>query len=312
MENELNKNNNNKKIIIIIIIIIVVLIIGSLLCIKLLNKTNNNNNTNNTEQNNETPSKDEFSEEEIKKHEEDPDYYEKMKDYQTNEECVNKGNVCNIFDIGNGIELKVDVNDNETYSFHVIDNDENTLTLLSDDSIVSSSWRESEENFFGPDLLIKNVFEKTSSWTNVNYQDFEYVDYGYKNYKQNCYEGKGANELCNMLGEGIGYEKINISSTGASMKNSFGENISLSNKKVYARPATYEEISELFAYNNKITWLENKNAFWTMTSSMDERYVYSGAYLIKSSSETSTGITITPELITKNHDVPVVITIDKK
>lgn len=294
-----------KKIILIIVICILVvgLGIGAFFLFKHKEETPNNT-TNEIEDT--TKRVEDLPEEQQKEIQE---LKENLESGEADIDCTKKGNVCSIVAIGKGIPMDIKVNATETYKFHVIANDEDTLTLLSDDAILTTKWSEYDENFFGPIKLLEDTFAKTSTWTNLKPLNFEYEDFGNKLFNENC--KSGSMKYCEIAKNGIGYKNIVMNNTNVTLNNSYGENLVISNKPVYARPVTFDEISYLNGYNKKIEWLAGAKEFWTMSSLVDEGYIFRAAYTAKASNITDSGIEGFNRVITSDYDVRVVITIDK-
>ena len=159
MENNQNKTQNQRKVLITIIILLVIfLVIAIPFSIISLNKTQKNDDKL-------KPAK-------------------QVKNY----DCVTKGKVCSFEEMYKGVEVNIEVAQGKTYTFNMIDNDKETMTLMLQQNIENDiEWHSEGINLKGPQTSLQLLNEKVKDWTNVNgITKYSYIDGGKTDLERLC------------------------------------------------------------------------------------------------------------------------------
>lgn len=234
---------------------------------------------------------------------------------KTDADCIYQGKVCNSEDIGQGIPITYQVNDETSLDFYVLSNDETTLTLISKEPVTKSTWSRDPENFAGPEPLLKALYEATKDWNNAKPLKYTYKDEGYQRYESLCLDKteKDSTYDCNFVKDGVGYISLTYDEKGVRYLTAYNKVNTISTEPAYARTITEHDLIELFVYNKEITWLQNIEPAWTATSATDSRsgYYHSGKTL-KNTDKTSTGLEVSFADDLQELNVYAVINIDKQ
>ena len=218
--------------------------------------------------------------------------------------CLEKGSVCNYDEIIKGILVSVSVNKNDTKNFYVIDNDENSLTLLSENNVVEKSeWYFQLANTFGPNSLLINLSEATKNWTNIDPIDsYSYQDAGYTYYRNICINNSVTEEKynCDNGMGGAGYVQLNIENGDIRVNTISGSKFIFEGQKVRARVITKEEVEKIIGgAQEQIPWLKDTEAFWTLTSATERvNSYYTKAYAVQKSEKHLSGVALYPYNVT--------------
>lgn len=99
-----------------------------------------------------------------------------VKDY----ECTKKGQVCSFEEMYEGVEVNVEVAKGEIYTFSMIANDEDTMTLMLQQNIIDDiEWHEEGINMKGPQTSLYKLNEQLQNWTYIeNIKQYSYTDKG--------------------------------------------------------------------------------------------------------------------------------------
>jgi len=195
-------------------------------------------------------------------------------------DCIYKGKLCTKEQIFEGIKVKYKVSDFKKMGFYVINNDENTMTLLASENLLDDvNWYWQLANYLGPHEILDVLFNKTKNWKNVPLLTYSYNDSGYEYYKNTCVTNNINPDMkeegydCEKVG---GYKNIVIKDGKAVMETSADTSHSWDNQKIRARLITKEEVYDLIAIKGdlKIPWLANTKSFWTMTSATEKNNYY--------------------------------------
>lgn len=209
------------------------------------------------------------------------------------DKCLEKGNVCEIDQIMQGLLVNYKVNEKKEYDFYVIDNDEETLTLIMNDNIKDNvDWHSEAINMKGPLEALVQLYVNCDDWTNVDViDDYTYEDFGKKYSEDKCAEMTDTTYKCEpTLFDSRGYDKIVIGKSDAYVDFNLvpteeGEEVlekyDLSIYNLRARLITVEEIEKLGNPKWLASNLEKDEAFWTASSSTSTNTRYSmGAYAV--------------------------------
>lgn len=206
--------------------------------------------------------------------------------------CTEKGNICTLDDIFEGVEVLVKVSKNEEYVFNVISNDENTMTLLLNENLKREvDWHKELINIKGPQYILEELLSITKNWSNIDIiSNYEYKDSGKINYDEQCknntaeegydcsttyHASRGYNSL--VIKDGTVTLNTNITPTipGEEVDNTY----TLTSSKARARLITREEINSITRGNGYPTWfisnLDEKDGYWTLTSATSIKSSYS-------------------------------------
>ena len=271
MENNETKKTNNLKKYLIAFIIVLVIILAVAIPVSLLSGSK--------------PTKSKAGLKEAKE----------VKDY----ECTKKGNVCSFNEMYEGVEVNVEVAKGKTYTFSMIANDKDTMTLMLQQNIEEEvQWHMELINMKGPQYALQKLNEKVAGWTNIdNITKYSYEDGGKKDYERICNstEREEGYECPTNASESRCYNGLNIENGEAKFffnlpqeETEPGVPISKEGSieaKVKARLITLEEVEEFNIDKGIPKWLienlDKNEAYWTMTSSpsMTTAY-YQGAIAI--------------------------------
>ncbi len=89
-----------------------------------------------------------------------------------------------------GTIIDYKVNSDTTVRFHVIHDDGTTMRLQSQKDTTGGSWNSNENNTYGPTNILKNLEQATSTWTNVEDQNYSIGDNNTTLGYSGCYESK--------------------------------------------------------------------------------------------------------------------------
>lgn len=152
MENNENKKKNNFKKLLVTFIIILVIILAIIIPVSLLSKDKPGNNKNKLKG---------------------------PKDVKTYE-CTKKGQICSFQEMYKGVEVNVEVAKDKTYTFSMIANDKNTMTLMLQQNIEKDvEWDEEGSNQKGPQTALYKLNELIKDWENIpSIKKYSYTDRG--------------------------------------------------------------------------------------------------------------------------------------
>lgn len=216
----------------------------------------------------------------------------KVKEY----ECIKKDKVCTFDEMYEGVEVNVEVAEGKTYTFSMIANDKETMTLMLQQNVVDSvEWHKEEINMKGPQYAIQMLNEKIADWDNIsNIEKYTYEDGGKKDYERICNSDvKEPEYKCiteNHKTSGYNGLKIENGETTFLFNLQSAEDEEAATEgsimaKAKARLITLEEVEEFSIDKGLPKWLiedlDKNEAYWTMTSSpsMTTAY-YQGAIAI--------------------------------
>ena len=152
MENNENKKKYNSKKLLVVLIIVLVIILVIAIPISLIssNKPGNNKNKLNGPK--------------------------EVKTY----ECTKKGKVCSFQEMYKGVEVNVEVAKDEVYTFSMIANDRNTMTLMLQQNIDKDvEWDAEGSNQKGPQTALYELNELIKGWKNIpSIKKYSYTDRG--------------------------------------------------------------------------------------------------------------------------------------
>lgn len=282
----------DKKKLYIIIGIIVLVIAGLIAGLLIINSKDSNNNNNNNKTK-ETETHNEIDENGV--------------------DCTTKGNLCTIFQIGDGIKRTIKINSGSSETFHMISNTEDKMAFISDKTFDEITYSDDEYNFFGPINLLEQTYNRTKDWNMVEPLKFEYEDKGKNLYYETCptFETEVQDYMCNVGKNGIGFKYVKYDN-GITYEDGFGNVETIGSGDIYARPATLEEFENLLLYGQEVKWLSHTDDFWLMDSdSQMVSGIIHGAKYIYPSDESSYGYYINPDDISNKHGYKVVIEISK-
>ena len=270
MENNETKKTNNSRKYLVAFIIVLAIILAVAIPVSLLSSAN----------------KDSKSKTDLKEAKE-------VKEY----ECTKKGNVCSFNEMYEGVEVNVEVAKGKTYTFSMIANDKDTMTLMLQQNVeVVTDWHNELINMKGPQYALQKLNEAVANWDKLsNIEKYSYEDRGKKDLENYCNS--------TTIEEGFkcptdesdtrGYKGITIEDGNATFlfnlpKPEDGTNVATTGSieaKVKARLITIEEVEEFNVDKGIPKWLTeglSKNeGYWTMTSSpsMTTAY-YQGALAV--------------------------------
>ena len=152
MENNENKKKFNSKKLLVVLIIVLVIILVIAIPISLLSSN-----------------KPEKGKNKLKGPKE-------VKTY----ECTQKGKVCTFQEMYKGVEVNVEVAKDEVYTFSMIANDRNTMTLMLQQNIDKDvEWDEEGSNQKGPQTALYELNELIKGWENIpSIKKYSYTDRG--------------------------------------------------------------------------------------------------------------------------------------
>lgn len=267
MENNVNKKTNNSKKILISFIIILVLALVVAIPVSILMQDKSTKKDNDKEL--KGPKK-------INQH-----------------ECTKKGNVCSFNEMYEGVEVNVEVAEGKTYTFSMIANDIETMTLMLQENIEeTTSWHNELINMKGPQNALQKLNEKIETWENISYiENYNYEDGGKKDLEKICastaleddfkcpkdsYDTRCYNGLTITNGE-IKFLFNLPQDEGLGAEDRLATEGSIESK-VKARLITLEEVEEFNTDKGIPTWLienlDKNEGYWTMTSSPSMKTAY--------------------------------------
>lgn len=96
-------------------------------------------------------------------------------------ECIKKGNKCD-----NGTLINIKVNENKSYNFYVINDNNKILTLITSENIGNNTnWTLNNTTCEkGPDNLINYIKDLTKEWKSIEEKEYIFSD------RNKCYEEK--------------------------------------------------------------------------------------------------------------------------
>ena len=161
MENTENKKTNKLKKVLIVFIVLLVIIIAIAIPFSLLTKDKEPSNGKNK--------------------------LKGPKDVKTYE-CTKKGEVCSFEEMYEGVEVNVEVAEGKTYTFSMIANGKDTMTLMLQENILDDiEWHEEGINMKGPQTLMYELNEIVKEWTKLDdIIQYEYTDKGKKTSDSYC------------------------------------------------------------------------------------------------------------------------------
>ena len=200
-------------------------------------------------------------------------------------ECTKKGELCTFKEMYEGVEVNVEVAKGKTYTFSMIANDKNTMTLMLQQNIEKDvEWHDEGINLKGPQTSLYQLNELVKDWENISViEKYSYTDKGkvdIENYcstatnptkyecPENQYDTRGYNGLTIVNGEvkllfnlppeenlEEGFEILKEGTLQTSAK---------------ARFITIEEYNEFVTDDGPAKWLieglDKSEGYWTMTS----------------------------------------------
>lgn len=87
-------------------------------------------------------------------------------------DCITNDTKCEL-----GTPVAVQVNDEDTYNFYVIEEKNNELTLIMDQNLGSSvPWNNDTNNYHGPITALSTLESLTSNWTNIPIETYQVID----------------------------------------------------------------------------------------------------------------------------------------
>ncbi|MBQ6840572.1 MAG: hypothetical protein IJO63_00445 [Bacilli bacterium] len=212
----------------------------------------------------------------------------------SNAACLKKGNICTDEQIRNGMLVKYEVNDKDSYDFYVIDNNADTLTLIMNKNIVNNvDWHNELINMKGPIYSLIEIYKNCNDWTNVDIlNNYEYADYGKKYSDELCAKGEEPSYNCEDLytntrgyngiifGENKSYLEFNLPITDEDEEDVV-QKFDLTAHKLRARMITIEELEKLQNAEWLVENLKHNEGFWTLSSATVAKTLYSkGAYAV--------------------------------
>lgn len=257
MENNENKKKFNSKKLLVVLIIVLVIILAIAIPISLLSSN---------------------------KPEKEKNKLNGPKEVKTYE-CTQKGKVCSFQEMYKGVEVNVEVAKDEVYTFSMIANDRNTMTLMLQQNIDKDvEWDEEGSNQKGPQTALYELNELVKEWDNIpNIEKYSYTDKGkltVENYcatavnptvyecPENQYDKRGYTGLT------IENGKFKFLFNLPPMENpepgfeTLTEGTILTTAK--ARLITLEEYEEFITDDGVAKWLmeglDKNEGYWTMTS----------------------------------------------
>ena len=220
--------------------------------------------------------------------------------------CVERGNICTIDDIIEGVEILVQVSNNEEYIFNVISNDENSMTLLMNENIKKeTNWHGELINIKGPQTALSELVNYTKDWDKIDViTDYEYIDGGKAIFEEQCKnqtteEGYDCSEI---IYDSRGYNSIKINNGKIILNTNIVSSIPdteinniyvLESANARARLITREEIAAITRGNGYPNWLvsnlDEKEGYWTLTSatSIKVNYLQGAVAIAKKDNKTS-------------------------
>lgn len=272
MENNETKKTNNSKKYLIVFIIVLAIVLAVAIPVSLLSGNK--------------PTKSKAGLKEAKE----------VKDY----ECTKKGNVCSFNEMYEGVEVNVEVAKGKTYTFSMIANDKDTMTLMLQQNIKEKTdWHGETINMKGPQASLQRLNEAVATWDNISYiEKYSYEDKGKKDLEAYCKSDKiepgfkcPADEYDTRGYKGITIDKGDITFLfNLPQEKDLEEGQVIATEgtilaKVRARLITIEEVEEFNIDKGMPSWLieglDANKGYWTMTSSpsMTTAY-YQGALAV--------------------------------
>lgn len=254
-----------------------------------------------------------------------------VKDY----ECTKKGEVCSFEEMYEGVEVNVEVAKDEIYTFIMIANDRDTMTLMLQQNIEEDvAWHSELINMKGPQLALQTLNEKVAGWTKISFiENYNYTDGGKKDLDKICNSDTAEPGFKCPEDESDSRCYNGLSITNGTVTFYFNlpkdanteDGVSISTEgtilaKAKARLITLEEIEEYNTDDGIASWLieglaENEG-YWTMTSSpsMTTAYYQGAISLVNKDGNPSVEATYVAGGQEANLKVGLrpVITIDKK
>lgn len=211
--------------------------------------------------------------------------------------CLSQGYVCDDEQILDGILISYQVNDKKDYDFYVIDNDEDTLTLIMNKNLVSDvNWHEEFINMKGPLTALLTLQEYTQDWLRIPViEDYVYVDYGKKYDQDKCIGESDDWYDCNYEKNPYrGYDKVVINDQNSFVDLNIGDEedamqeFPLDDLSFRARLITLEEVTKLKNAKWLASNLKDNEAYWTLSSAPTPLTTYSsGAFAVVKGEETA-------------------------
>ena len=211
-------------------------------------------------------------------------------------DCINKGNICSDKEIIKGIKVTVNVGENQKKDFYVLNNTENEINLISSDMVSDSTTWNEFGNYVGPATIFSFLSNYTLSWSNIPLiKDYQFNDSGYEGYYNACLadEDNKDNEMydCDNMWKDRGYEYLTIKDGELFIKTNVNISSRMGNNKV--RIPEKSEIEQLMAYNQKISWLQDTGDFWLLDTITNKYGGYnSGAYYVSKKEQADSGIVL--------------------
>ena len=257
MENNENKKKNNSKKFLLVLIIVLVIALAIAIPVSLLSKDKPGNNKNKL------------------------NGPKKVKTY----ECTKKGQICSFQEMYKGVEVNVEVAKDKTYTFSMIANDKNTMTLMLQQNIEKDvEWDEEGSNQKGPQTALYKLNELIKGWENIpSIKKYSYIDRGKIDSERICSSiGERDEYQCpKQPTDKRGYNGLTIEDGNIKflfnlppMENpepgfeTLTEGTILTTAK--ARLITIEEYEEFITDDGIAKWLleglDKNEGYWTMTS----------------------------------------------
>ena len=257
MENKENKKKNNSKKFLLVLIIVLVIALAIIIPVSLLSKDKPGNNKNKLNG---------------------------PKDVKTYE-CTKKGQICSFQEMYKGVEVNVEVAKDKTYTFSMIANDKNTMTLMLQQNIEKDvEWDEEGSNQKGPQTALYKLNELIKEWENIpSIKKYSYTDRGKIDSERICSSiGERDEYQCpKQPTDKRGYNGLTIEDGNIKflfnlppMENpepgfeTLTEGTILTTAK--ARLITIEEYEEFITDDGIAKWLleglDKNEGYWTMTS----------------------------------------------
>ena len=215
-------------------------------------------------------------------------------------ECTKKGKVCSFNEMYEGVEVNVEVAKGKTYTFSMIANDTDTMTLMLQQNIKEKiDWHGETINRKGPQSSLQRLNEAVAGWDNISYiEKYSYEDRGKKDSEAYCASDKIEQGFKCPTDEydTRGYKGLTIDNGEVTFLFNLPQEKNLDEgqviatqgtilAKVKARLITIEEVEEFNIDKGMPSWLieglDKNKGYWTMTSSpsMTTAY-YQGALAV--------------------------------
>lgn len=208
--------------------------------------------------------------------------------YSSKDECTKKDKICSNEQIAQGVIVKVKVNSKKEIPFYLIENNEYQMTLISKEVLKeNTNWSQYDDNIYGPDTLMLNLYEITKDWTNIpKIIEYKYEDEGFEDYVKACLiDKKDSYEFdCANLDYFVGYSELSIKDGILSLTSADRTDTTYDAKEYRAKIWSKKEIMEFETRlaDYSISWLKDTKSFWTITSATKKiDGSYTSAYAVE-------------------------------